>query len=118
MMAFFMVMWLMGASPKVKEAISSYFKAPEGVGKQSGSGAAGSGETLSVSHDTMDNLKDQLEQALKKSPEFEKMKDYVQMSVTGDGLRIELLESEHGMFFQSGSTSPRDMGEEVDVPAD
>src|SRR5437762_5122055 len=71
MMAFFMVMWLMGASPKVKEAISSYFKDPEGVGKQSGSGAAGSGETLSVSHDTMDNLKDQLEQALKKSPEFE-----------------------------------------------
>jgi chemotaxis protein MotB len=113
MMAFFMVMWLMGSSAKVKEAVSSYFKDPSGVGKDSGSGAAGSGETLSVTHDNMDDLKEQLEQAFKKSPEFEKMKDYVQMSVTGDGLRIELLESEQGMFFQSGSPSPSDTGEQL-----
>ena len=54
----------------------------------------------------MDQLKDKLEQALKKSPEFEKLKDYVQMSVTGEGLRVELLESEQGMFFESGSADP------------
>ena len=102
-------------SPKVKEAISSYFKDPSGVGKLSGSGAAGSGETLSVGKDSMENLKDQLQNALKQTPDFDQLKDYVQMSVTGDGLRIELLESEQGMFFQSGSASPSDMGQELIV---
>jgi chemotaxis protein MotB len=61
----------------------------------------------------MQTLKDDLQQAMKRSPEFEKLKDYVQMSVTGEGLRIELLESEQGMFFQSGKPSPSDLGEEM-----
>jgi len=61
----------------------------------------------------MEHLKDDLEQAFKRSPEFEKLKNYVQMSVTGEGLRIELLESDKGMFFQSGSPKPSDLGEEM-----
>ena len=59
----------------------------------------------------MEKLKDKLEQAVKKKPEFEKLKDYVQLSVTGEGLRVELLESEKGIFFSSGSPSPSDEGE-------
>ena len=58
-------------------------------------------------------LKDMLEQAIKKSPELAPLKDYVQMSVTGEGLRIELLESEKGMFFESGSAKPSSLGEEM-----
>jgi chemotaxis protein MotB len=61
----------------------------------------------------MVNLKDRLEQALKKSPDFEKLKNYVQMSVTGDGLRIELLESESGKFFESGSALPSALAREL-----
>ena len=113
MMAFFMVMWLMNSSTKVKKAISSYFQDPSGSGQMSGSSSAGSGESLNVSQDRMKDLKQELEQAFKKSPEYEKLKDYVQMSVTGDGLRIELLESEQGMFFQSGSPDPSDIGEQL-----
>ena len=113
MMALFIVLWLLNSSEKIRKAISAYFQDPSGTGQHSGSASAGTGETLSVGKDNMDNLKDQLEQALKKSPEFEKLKNYVQMSVTGEGLRIELLESEKGMFFQSGSPDPTGMGQEL-----
>jgi len=115
MMALFIVLWLMSSSEQVRKAISAYFQDPSGTGKNSGSASAGTGETVSVNKDNMDNLKDQLEQALKKSPEFEKLKDYVHMSVTGEGLRVELTESENGMFFQSGSPAPTGVGGELIV---
>ncbi|MEQ1884072.1 MAG: flagellar motor protein MotB [Bryobacteraceae bacterium] len=113
MMALFIVLWLLNSNVQVRKAISAYFNDPSGTGKESGSSAAGSGESVAVSMDDMDNLKEKLEQAIKQKPEFEKLKDYMQLSVTGEGLRVELLESEKGMFFQSGSAAPSDMGEEL-----
>jgi chemotaxis protein MotB len=115
MMALFIVLWLMSSSAKVRKAISSYFRDPSGSGQMSGSAQAGTGETMTVTKDRMETLKEDLQQAMKKSPEFEKLKDYVQMSVTGEGLRIELLESEKGMFFQSGKPTPSDLGEKMIV---
>ncbi len=111
MMALFIVLWLLNSSVQVRKAISSYFRDPSGSGKLSGSASAGTGETVSVSADNMQDLKEKLEQAVKKRPEFEKLKDYVQLSVTGEGLRVELLESEKGIFFDSGSATPSEMGE-------
>jgi chemotaxis protein MotB len=113
MMALFIVLWLLNSSEKVRKAISAYFQDPSGTGQHSGSASTGTGETVSVNKQNMDTLKDQLEQALKKSPEFEKLKDYIQMSVTGEGLRVELLESEKGMFFESGSPIPTSVGREL-----
>src|SRR5580700_1575645 len=113
MMALFIVLWLMNSSVQVRKAISSYFKDPSGTGKLSGSASTGTGETVSVNKDDMSKLKDKLEQAVKRSPEFEKLKDYVQMSVTGEGLRVELIESERGMFFNSGSPDPTEAGSEL-----
>ena len=113
MMALFIVLWLMNSSVQVRKAISAYFRDPSGTGKFSGSASTGTGEAVSVGKDDMVDLKDKLEQALKKSPEFEHLKDYVQMSVTGEGLRVELLESERGMFFESGSPSPSANGREL-----
>ncbi len=113
MMALFIVLWLLSSSSKVKEAVSAYFNDPTGSGKERGSSQAGAGESLTVNKDNMDSLKEKLEQALKQSPDFEKLKNNVQMSVTGDGLRVEMLESEKGMFFQSGSSAPSDTGREL-----
>ena len=110
MMALFIVLWLMNSSEQVKKAISAYFRDPSGNGKQAGSASTGTGETVSVGKDDMSSLKDKLEAAVKKSPELEKLKDYVQMSVTGEGLRVELIESEKGMFFESGSSVPSENG--------
>jgi chemotaxis protein MotB len=113
MMALFIVLWLLNTSEQVRKAISAYFRDPSSTGEKTGSASAGTGETVSVSKDDMSKLKDKLEQAVKKSPEFEKLKDYIQISVTGDGLRVELIESERGTFFESGSPRPSKVGQEL-----
>jgi chemotaxis protein MotB len=113
MMALFIVLWLLNTSSKVQEAISAYFRDPSGAGKLMGSAAAGVGDTLKIADDDMNQLKDKLEKAMMQSPDLRNLKDYVQMSVTGEGLRIELLESEAGMFFQSASGSPSGLGREM-----
>jgi chemotaxis protein MotB len=113
MMALFIVLWLLNSSVKIRKAISAYFQDPSGTGQHSGTATTGTGESVSVNKDNMANLKEELEQALKRSPEYEKLKDYVQMSVTGEGLRVELLESEHGIFFESASSAPTSTGEEL-----
>lgn len=113
MMAFFMVMWLMGSSEKVKNAVSGYFRDPQGFKKQSGTGMSGEGEQITLSKDDMEGLKDKIESAMKQLPDFKQIKDHVTMTVTGEGLRIELLEKEKGMFFESGSSIPSEFGKEI-----
>jgi chemotaxis protein MotB len=113
MMALFIVLWLLNSSVQVRKAVSAYFTDPSGSGKLSGSASAGTGETVSVAKDNMTDLKEKLEQAMKKSPEFDKLKNYVKMSVTGEGLRVEMLENEKGIFFQSGSPRPSEMGSDL-----
>jgi chemotaxis protein MotB len=113
MMALFIVLWLLSSSEDIKKAVGGYFRDPQGNGKQLGSSMAGSGESLTVTKTNMSALKDKLERAMKQSPQFEKLKDYVQMTVTGDGLRIELLETEKGMFFETGKPSPTPTGRDL-----
>ena len=55
-------------------------------------------------------LADKIQNAMMELPELEELKDNVVATVTGDGLRIELLENDEGMFFQSGSPLPSDSG--------
>lgn len=113
MMAFFMVMWLMGSSEKVKQAVSGYFRDPAGFKKESGSGTIGEGEQLTLSKDDMVGLKEKIQSAMKQLPDFAQIRDHVTMTVTGEGLRIELMEKEKGMFFQSGSPTPSSFGQEI-----
>ncbi len=113
MMALFIVLWLMNASQEVQRDVAGYFRDPKGFGKQTGSAMTGNGESLTISNDHMELLKGRIEKALKQSPEFSKLKDYVQMTVTGEGLRIELLESEKGMFFENGQAAPTDIGKDL-----
>jgi chemotaxis protein MotB len=74
---------------------------------------AGSGSGISVSKDDMGQLKDKLQGAMSRMPEFQQLKDQVAMTVTGEGLRVEMLETEQGMFFESGSARPSHTGEEL-----
>jgi len=43
-------------------------------------------------------------------PDFQKMREHVRFSVTGEGLRIDLMETEQGMFFVTGSPNPTEAG--------
>src|SRR5579863_5790259 len=111
MMALFIVLWLLNSSEQVRKEISAYFRDPSGAGKQLGSAHAGSGEGLSISKDDMPHLKEKLEAAVKRSPEFDSLKDHVEMTVVGEGLRIELIENEGGLFFELGSAKPSGLGD-------
>ena len=113
MMALFMVMWLMNASPEVKKAVGGYFKDPKGTGKKTGTNVAGMGESLMVRKADMKDLKDKLEHAIKRQPDFQKLKDNIEITITGEGLRIELLETEKGMFFTTGAPVPTPMGKDL-----
>src|SRR5580704_6507924 len=113
MMALFIVLWLMGASEPVKKAVAGYFRDPSGKAADNGSGQGGVGENLAVGKDDMGKLKQTLEAAMKQAPELEKLKDQVKMTVTGEGLRIELLESDVGTFFESGNAQPTGSGTEM-----
>jgi chemotaxis protein MotB len=110
MMALFIVLWLMSADEKVKEEISAFFNNPTGPGKQTGTAAAGAGNSINLPKEDMSKLREKMEQALKTMPHFRDMKDHVEMTITVDGLRIELLETDAGMFFESGRPLPTESG--------
>jgi len=103
MMALFIVLWLLNSSEQVKKAVGGYFKDPSGTSKNVGSDMLGSGENFIVTKDNMEQLKEQLQKAIREVPNFEKMKNHIDMTVTNEGLRIELSESATGTFFDSGS---------------
>jgi chemotaxis protein MotB len=113
MMALFMVLWLLNTSKPVKEAIAGYFKDPSGTAGKTGSSMAGAGENLTVKRDDMPKLKEELEAAMKTMPDFDKLKNHIEMTVTNEGLRIELTESATGTFFDSGSQKLNGDGKEM-----
>jgi len=106
MMALFIVLWLMNADPEVQKAVSAFFNNPSGPGKLTGTAAAGLGNALTLPKDDMAKLAEKIRQALMSTPDFRKLKDNVEITVTSDGLRIELLETEAGMFFELGRPAP------------
>jgi len=113
MMALFIVLWLMGTSEPVKKAIAGYFKDPSGHGAQNGSGQSGASENIGIGKDDMSKLKDKMEAAIRQTPNVAKLKDQVQMTVTGEGLRIELLEGAVNTFFETGIAQPTGPGKEM-----
>jgi chemotaxis protein MotB len=113
LMALFIVLWLVSSSEKVKQSVQSYFQDPTGNGKLPGSTMSGTGEGLILKPEDMGKLKDKIEQAMRQLPKFDQLKGNVEMTVTNEGLRIELLETEKGLFFDSGSAKLSPRGDEV-----
>jgi chemotaxis protein MotB len=113
MMALFIVLWLLNTSKPVREAIAGYFKDPSGTGTKTGTTQVSSGENLQLTKEDMPRLKEELEKAVRQMNDFDKFKDQVEMTVTAEGLRIELLETATGTFFDSGSSKPNDKGKEL-----
>jgi chemotaxis protein MotB len=110
MMALFIVLWLMNTSDRVKKAVAGYFRDPSGKGALQGSGQGGLGETLGVGKGDMGKLKNKLESTMSQAPQLAKLREQVFMTVTGEGLRIELLETDVGTFFETGSAQPSASG--------
>lgn len=115
MMALFIVLWLLSSSEQVQKAVGGYFTDPTGSGKQMGNGLRGvGGESLNVSKIDMSQLKEKLDQAVKQTAPLQKIKEHVVMTVTGEGLRVELTEgNQAGFFFESGSPQPSGVGKDL-----
>src|SRR5258707_11389080 len=93
MMALFIVLWLLSSSKPVQVAVGGYFRDPDGSSKKAGSAMQGVGESFSVSKDNMPQLMEELQKTMRKVPNFDNLKNQIEMTITSEGLRIELLES-------------------------
>jgi chemotaxis protein MotB len=114
MMALFIVLWLLSSSSKQTQiAISGYFKDPSGTANKAGTNLAGTGETIPLGKPDMANLKDLLQKRIQSIADLEKVKKNIEITVTSEGLRIELIESEKGTFFESGSAALNKNGQEM-----
>jgi chemotaxis protein MotB len=115
MMALFIVLWLLNSSKKIQDAVGGYFRDPMGTADKAGKSIVGSPGGSIVPHDNMEQLKQQLEKAISGVPDFQKLKSHIEMTVTPEGLRVELLESEKATFFESGSAKLSPDGQEIVV---
>jgi chemotaxis protein MotB len=113
MMSLFIVLWLMNTSKQIQEAIGGYFKDPTGTSKMVGTNMQGSGENFSLTKDNMPKLKEELQKAIRRVANFDKLSKQIEMTVTAEGLRIELIEEANGTFFDLGNANPSESGKEL-----
>jgi chemotaxis protein MotB len=113
MMALFIVLWLLSASEKVQKAVGGYFQDPTGKGRQTGTTTAAVAETLTMNRNQLQELKEKLDQIMRQLPSIKKLQNQVRMTITAEGLRIDLLETQRGLFFQAGNPTPTGAGREL-----
>ena len=123
MMALFLVLWLITQSSDVKAAIAGYFQDPLGRANEFGSsiiqgeGAQAANprpipqpQITDLRRDRLQVLGEQIKKALAQSIEFGDIARQIEIDLTSEGLRIQLLEDSSGVFFETGSAHPRPVG--------
>jgi chemotaxis protein MotB len=117
MMALFIVLWAAGQDTSVRESIASYFRNPSivpNVVKGAGvlptsTGVVATADMLAnepapdrderLLRDTAQSIRAEME----KAPDLRPLLDQVQISVTDEGLRIQIAERDENLFFEVGS---------------
>jgi len=102
----------MNSNKEIQEAVGGYFRDPSGQSTKA-LAAASPATDLQVGKDDMDRLKDTISSQLQQLAQAELLKDQVEMRVIKEGLRVELLETAGGMFFDSGSAIPNGQGKNL-----
>jgi chemotaxis protein MotB len=125
MMAFFMVMWILGMDQHLRQAIEGYFSNPVGYKKGYASGATpiSSGSSPAsiksnvvflASHEyqkrRFDKVADELRNKVDSVAQIGKLRAKVQIVVTDAGLRIELIDGVGDALFPLGSARLTDEG--------
>lgn len=119
MMAFFMVMWILGMDDQTKSAIEGYFSNPVGYRKGYGAGSSPIAVGTTMTNVTrtplrmvvraneekaFEQVKQRILAKLAANDSLAKLNADVEVQVTREGLRIELIESGKGdVFFPNGS---------------
>jgi chemotaxis protein MotB len=123
MMAFFLVMWLVGQSKEVKSAVAGYFRDP-GIFDQAKSDGPIAGGDLTLNPEAappsdpangngladgeraaLEETARRIKQRLADTPELRSLGRQIEIQITRDGLRIELVDAERQTFFASGSAA-------------
>jgi len=123
MMAFFMVMWIMGMDTRTKDIVQGYFSNPVGFRKSysGGQNPLSSGNapsnvalkrlamlTREFERERFEAVQVALRQMLAENEELRELRGQIEIVLTPEGLRIELLERETGeTLFAFGSAEPR-----------
>jgi chemotaxis protein MotB len=107
MMALFIVLWLMNSSKPIQQAIGGYFRDPNGLAEKKGSAVDGGGQAAPVVKQVdMAKLKEELLKAMQQLADFEKLKKQIELTLTPEGLKIEMIENPNGTFFENGKAQP------------
>ncbi len=123
MFALFLVLWLVNQSSDVKSAIAGYFQDPLGRADEFGSSIIpGEGaqtqmarplappQVVDLRIDRLMNIAQDLKDKLGTVPLLDSLKNHVEITMTDEGLRIELLEDSTAQFFESGKATVSDKG--------
>lgn len=113
LMALFIVLWLMNTSPNVRKAVAGYFNDPLGRSTLTGTDRSGSADNLPVTKDNIKQLKERLEKSVHALDNLKSLSSQIEITVTPEGLRIELLETKDGSFFETGSAVLNGNGREI-----
>jgi chemotaxis protein MotB len=130
MMAFFLVMWLVAQGPQVRTSVAAYFRDPgafEQAGRGilpgseagvTGGGQPGIGKALPPEPPDIEEAKKALERAAEHLRQaiqlkFAEIAHRIEITVTDEGLRIELSEAPDDGFFKSGSARMEPETEEL-----
>ena len=113
MMSLFIVLWLMNQSEQVKKAVAGYFNDPKGTASLLGTTMSGNGVAATENQSDLQKLKEKLEKEIKAKKELEKLSKQIEITITPEGLRIELLEDKNGTFYESGSAQLSGSGQEL-----
>lgn len=120
MFALFLVLWLVNQSSDVKAAIAGYFQDPLGRASEFGSSIVqGEGaqaamprpiteqQVTDLRRDRLLQLGDQIRRRILETPEFRDLATHLEIELTDEGLRLSLVEDSSGVFFETGSATPR-----------
>lgn len=113
MMAFFLVMWLVGQKPEVKAAVAGYFKDPgvfdneHSTSMMPSAGTPGvekngSSTNLAAEQRALSEAASHIKAELMKASSLAGLRDQIEFTLTAEGLRIELIDRARSSFFDSG----------------
>jgi chemotaxis protein MotB len=120
-------MWILGLDQPSKKMVEAYFDdpvkfmreyrndpagfvktyrggvSPLGKGTQAEKPSSLNELTRAASKKKFEDTRRSIQQAIDANPDFRDLKKFVQITVTDEGLKIELMEGHNSVFFQSGS---------------
>lgn len=122
MMAFFLVMWIVGQSKEVKQSVAGYFKDPGAFETMRGDGVLdggksaeangglmsdGAGMSMAAEQQALSAAAERIRQELLEAPNLAELRDQIEFKLTSEGLRIDLVDRSKSSFFDSGRSALR-----------